>query len=300
MMFLYRQNHLCYVSNDDVRILQLDQSPQIELVLSIPLVLEKTVFPKHGRLEGKFSLLHMNDGILFCFYEYHSPQTWGNLLAIDTKKQAILLSDDLTESDSLWARHAGNYLYCGVLQASSFLNRLEWILYTYDMRTGAHINRNYWLQRLSKTNVGSEVCFEIVAGYFYGVSVQPALPLLGQTDDTSWHYWCIRFPVDKEPDREHVEEAPVFRRLHSDGPVDHRWTTLSVVADEETGAPTIIETRKEWLNGGSDCPRSMYRTKIDFSENASHCLKVIQGAHVGLISSKRSRLSIYTNASAEF
>lgn len=280
MMFLYRQQCVCYVSNDDVRVLRLNQSPQTELVMSIPLVLEKTVIPKHGRMAGKFSLLHINEGILSCFYHYPSPKSGGNLLVIDTNRRSILLSSDLAESKDIWTRHSGDYIYCGVLVASTFLKRLEWILYTYDLKTGAFIDSHYWLQKLCGSKVNSEVCFEIIAGYFYGVSVLPALPQPGGAADISWHYWCVRFPIDREPDRQHVEEAPIFRRLQSHGPVDHRWTKLAIVADEVTGTPTIIETRKEWVDGGSDCPRTMYKTKIDFSQDFDPCLKVIRGSMV--------------------
>ncbi|EPE10214.1 f-box domain containing protein [Ophiostoma piceae UAMH 11346] len=76
---------------------------------------------------------------------------------------------------------------------------------------------------------------------------------------TSSFFTCIRFPLsDGKPALEQPTLKSRWRRRHSEGALDDRWTTLKVQKSAETGGIVIVEQRKEWLNGSSNSRRTYY------------------------------------------
>ncbi|KAK3943433.1 hypothetical protein QBC46DRAFT_338686 [Diplogelasinospora grovesii] len=84
---------------------------------------------------------------------------------------------------------------------------------------------------MAGSDIGSIICFEIIDGYFYGLSNQ-----------TSFE-----------------------RRQNTEGVIDDRWTSVRMFKDETTGVLKVVESRKEWPAGHGSARRTYYTTEISFS-----------------------------------
>lgn len=114
--------------------------------------------------------------------------------------------------------------------------------------------------------IGSTICFEIIDGYFYGLSNQTSF----EVEEIDWtsYYYCFRFRLDESnPDKTQImKKRDSWRRQHAEGPIDDRWGFLKLEQDETTGKLRIIESRKEWLTRQSRNRRSYYTTNVVFKD----------------------------------
>lgn len=236
-----------------------------------------------GRHPGSFSLLHFQDGILSCLYRLSAPNETENaesnmedsdyderepnqpgwLILFNVTRRAIVFSKYLESTKKIFARHTARYLYYGFRQLDQFEKRHRWALEGINLEnTSVPLGSgNYcYLQDIDGFELGSTVCFEIIGGFFYAVTNQSSYR--AQEIDWSSFYHCLRFPV-KDPSRKRIEKTEdrdMWRRQHNEGPLDDRWSSLSITIDESTGEPIILECRKELATG----QRTAYKTKVVF------------------------------------
>jgi hypothetical protein len=110
------------------------------------------------------------------------------------------------------------------------------------------------------SDVGSTVAFKIHDGYFYALSNCSAFDVV-EVDWTSF-YHCVRFPIF-DARRETCEiNTRIYRRQHSEGPINDSWTELSLQVDERTDRLLIVEARTEWRSGGTAQTRTFYASEI--------------------------------------
>lgn len=235
------------------------------------------------RHPGSFSLLHFQDGILSCLYRVSAPKETkraesnledsdyderepnqsGWLIVFNVARKVMVLSKHLESTKNIFARHNARYLYYGFRELDQFEKRYRWALEGINLEnTSVPLGSgNYcYLQDIDGFELGSTVCFEIIGGFFYAVTNQSTYR--AQEIDWSSFYHCLRFPV-KDPSRKRIEKTEdrnMWRRQHNEGPLDDRWSSLSIVIDESTGEPLILECRKELATG----QRTAYKTKIVF------------------------------------
>ncbi|KAK3942939.1 hypothetical protein QBC46DRAFT_338915 [Diplogelasinospora grovesii] len=95
------------------------------------------------------------------------------------------------------------------------------------------------------SDIRSTICFEIIDGYFYGLSNQTTFKVTGT--DLMSYYVCFRFPLNPRGFYEIKQAARkrMWRRRHAEGVIDDRWTSLRIFKDERTGMLKVIESRKE-------------------------------------------------------
>ena len=235
------------------------------------------------RHPGSFSLLHFQDGILSCLYRVSAPKDTENaesnledidyderepnqsgwLIVFNVTRRAIVFRKYLESTKNIFARHTAHYLYYGFRELDQFEKRHRWALAGFNLaNTSAALGSgNYcYLQDIAGFELGSTVCFEIIGGFFYAVTNQSTYR--AQEIDWSSFYHCLRFPV-KDPSRKRIEKTEdrnMWRRQHNEGPLDDRWSSLSITTDESTGDPIILECRKEIASG----QRTAYKTKVIF------------------------------------
>lgn len=235
------------------------------------------------RLPGSFSLLHFQDGILSCLYRVSAPKETetaepiledsdyderepnqpGWLIVFNVVRRVMVFSKYLESTKSIFARHTTRYLYYGFRELDHYEKRHRWALEGINLKNPSIPlgSGNYcYLQDIDGFELGSTVCFEIIDGFFYAVTNQSTYR--AQEIDWSSFYHCLRFPVE-DPSRkrmERTEDRHMWRRQHNEGPLDDRWSSLSIVTDESTGEPVILECRKELTTG----QRTAYKTKLTF------------------------------------
>ncbi|OBT60590.1 hypothetical protein VE03_10000 [Pseudogymnoascus sp. 23342-1-I1] len=262
--YMYSKGALWYMHNGTLRLLETRQSPTEELVVDLSSLLDKTAFKAQSKVAGSFSFLHYHEGVLACLFRYSHPRRGGWLIAVDVKKQAILLSTEVASTEKLFARHDSDYLYYGVHICNEYDNRKRWVLHGYDLKNGKFLGRNNFLHELIGAEIGSTICFEVVDGYFYAVSNQTTYEV-EEVDWTSF-YHGRRFPLRNPSEKklQKTEDKCMWRRQHLEGPLDDRWTSLALAIDETNGQLTIVESRKEWLEGRTVGQRTVYKTKVVF------------------------------------
>ena len=261
---MYSKGSVWYMHNGTLRLLETRQSPTEELVVDLSSLLDKTAFMAQSKIAGSFSFLHYHEGILSCLFRYSHPRRGGWLIAIDVKKPAILLSTEVASTEKLFARHDGEYLYYGVHTCNDYDTRKRWVLHGYDLTKGKFLGRNNFLHDLIGAEIGSTICFEVVDGFFYAISNQTTYEV-EEVDWTSF-YHGRRFPLSDPSEKmlEKTEDKCMWRRQHLEGPLDDRWTSLALAIDETSGQLTIVESRKEWLEGRTVGQRTVYKTKVVF------------------------------------
>lgn len=248
--------------------------------MSYTKALDKVMKSRHP---GSFSLLHFQDGVLSCLYRVSAPKETENaeskledsdyderetiqpgwLLVFNVVRRVMVFSKYLESTKSIFARNTTRYLYYGFRELDHYENRHRWTLEGINLEnTSVPLGSgNYsYLKDIDGFELGSTVCFEIIGGYFYAATNQSTYR--AQEIDWSSFYHCLRFPV-KNPSRktiEKTEDRNMWRRQHNEGPLDDRWSSLSIVTDESTGEPVILECRKELATG----QRTAYKTKLIF------------------------------------
>lgn len=260
--FIYRNGCLWYADDSTLRLLETRQSPKVEIVIDQPSLLSKTVFRSQQKVAGSISFLHYHEGVLSCLYRYSHPRRGGWLIAVDVRKPTILISTAVASTEKLFARHDREFLYYGVSTSNGGDDRKRWDLHGYDLKTGLYLGRYNFLYDLIGDEIGATICFEVIDGFFYAISNETTYAV-EEVDWTSF-YHGRRFPLSTpiEGMVEKTEDSCMWRRQHSEGTIDDRWTSLALATDETTGQIKIIESRKEFP--GSLGRRTVYITRLVF------------------------------------
>jgi hypothetical protein len=259
--YIYTNGTLVYIVNRTIRILDLDGSSSTEQVVSMRDVLDVAVPETLGTRRYKLYLLHFANDIVSCRYTHANPdiETWLLFFSISGKWAR---SHRLESFNKLFVRNNQDYLYFGTY--SSAENRRQWILSGFDLRREKWFDRRVHLPDMIGSEMDNNVSFEILDNYFYGISNQTHVGYKG--GDWLSFYRCFRFPVsDPTPEATQVpSRASLWRRLHEEGALDDRWTSLRLERDQVTGEIIIVESRKEWLFGKSSARRTYYKQPLTF------------------------------------
>jgi hypothetical protein len=260
--FILGNGALVYKPDESlIRILFLDGSGDEEVQID-PLRLLAEAFPDLGLpLAARCFVdpLYYSDWVASFLFETGGQQ---RLVFCDVKRSIILGAHHIERSNSIFVRNNGKYLYVGFRDKLPG-DRWVWVVQGYNFL------RRSWMpgQRLpmdfSGTELGQNVCFEIVDGYLYGVS-SAASPLQPSTTTGLDSFYCVfrmRLGDSSSSSRQDLPKRFSWRKPWSEGYVDNRYNDLKLVKDEEKGCLTIYETRKEWMPTGHT-ERNCYRKEI--------------------------------------
>ena len=269
--FLYCCGSLCYILDDRLRILDLHRSGRDEVVVSIPRLLRRVLLKSEQGNSGRFRVLYCNENIISCLYISTAPDCVAYLIAFETQNRKIILSYELPSTEKIFVRHNANYLYYGTYSEEDSHGHKKWVLRGYCFESGEWFQQRVFLGDLNGSELGSTICFEIHAGYFYALSNQTNYEV-EEVDWTSF-YHSIRFPICS-PSKDLLEitamDENMWRRQHREGPIDDRWANLALKVDEATGELKIVESRREFLFGAGRSQRTYYTTKLVFSNRTDH------------------------------
>ena len=257
--YLYSKGVLCYTLDQTVRILDLHRSGQNETVISIPGLVTQAIPTIGESTRGLFQILYYSDDIVSCLYRSSTsldPVAW--LIAFNAKAGRILTTKELESTCKIFVRHNREFLYYGTHSEIGTDGYRNWVIRGYDFKSMKWFDQKMCLSSIVGSELNSTVCFELHQGYFYALSNQTSFDV-EEVDWTSF-YHCVRFPQASpvRKDLEQTRDRDMWRRQLQEGPIDDRWTSLRLDADESTGDLKIIECRKEWKQGSSRSRKSCW------------------------------------------
>ncbi|ORY65519.1 uncharacterized protein BCR38DRAFT_199084 [Pseudomassariella vexata] len=271
--FNFSGGKLCYILGDRrerrLRILDLRQTTNDEIVVDIP-ALTSLAIPESAKCRKYvFRVLHTSNGITSCLFSFALPTTQHWLLIINPQQYQLIGKIPLPSASRIFVRNDAEYLYFGTHSEYGADGFRKWVLRGFDIRQQQLMKQKMHLTKVVGYEIGSTVCFEVMDGYFYGVSNQTAFEI--EEIDWTSYYYCFRFRLNApDPQKTQVmKKRDSWRRQHTEGPIDDRWGFISLEKDEASGRVRIVESRKEWLTGQSGHKRTYYIKGVIFHEKAS-------------------------------
>ncbi|EFW99263.1 f-box domain containing protein [Grosmannia clavigera kw1407] len=275
---LYVNGTLLYIIERKLFILPLRGNARSEYVVHIRKLLDRAVDESRDTTKYKFILLHYADGIVTCRYTHcrTTNETW---LVVFSIREHWTRSVRVPLPTRLFARSNKDYVIFGTYTGQGDDGHRRWVLRRYSIREERLVGTSRYLDRVLGSDIGVNVYFDIIGDCFYALSNQTSLELMvGITDS---YYYCCRFPLS---DMDAITEATsdsLWRRLNAEGTIDERWSFIRMVADEETGRLTILESRKEWRFGSSDSRRTYYTQEVVFPTKDDAVLSCRTGGRIG-------------------
>ncbi|KAF2816926.1 uncharacterized protein BDZ99DRAFT_4645 [Mytilinidion resinicola] len=271
--FLYKQGILCSISGSSIRVLDIHASSSAPRTIELSPIISSVV--STGLAEAKISLLSYCDEILALHYERKAKPVDSWLIAVSTKvgtpdAERLVAKIELESSSKLFARNTASFLYYGTHSGVGTHGHREWRIHGVSLDAEHVIPAGtppLQLEDFVGSDMGFTVAFEIHDGYFYALSNQTSFDV-EEVDWTSF-YHCVRFPLERPFSNALKTNNRIYRRQHAEGPINDSWTDMSLQADESTNALIIVESRREWKNGGSQQTRTFYTQEIAFPSNSS-------------------------------
>ncbi|KAK1530671.1 F-box domain-containing protein [Colletotrichum costaricense] len=264
--FIYCNGTLCYTESYEVlRLLNLHASSDSEDIIDTRMLLQSVPGANFANNKYKFRPIYFAHGILSCLYSPPKNEGRSRLVIINVEKRTLLTTQRLESTSKLFVRNNQDYLYYGTHSVTGDDGFKRWVLRRFDLQTKQWIPGHLDLEDLAGSDIGATVCFEIIDGYFYGLSSLNSFEVY-ETDSLSYYYG-FRLPVGStQPgDMQLASKESMLRRDHKDGPIDDRWSTLQLAKDLVTGNIMVSECRREWLVNESSSARTAYRKELVFA-----------------------------------
>lgn len=267
--FIYGDGVLSYVTNNEIRVLNVHKADTQEQVVDVQHTLRRIIpaFPQY-EAEGcttQLSFLYYFSGILAILVEIGETNAWLILLDITPggskqpkgcKPGRLRFVTRLECTRRLFVRHNGIHLYYGVNSIVDASGELLWAVHWADLtkvnRTGA--TKRTILDKVAGTDLGHNICFEIFNNHLYAVSNT----IDSEEEALNWRSFYEWVCIPPDCNRRRVPAKRLWRRDHLEGPINDTWTEISLRQDEASGKPMILECRREWREGGSDHVRTYY------------------------------------------
>jgi hypothetical protein len=260
--FIYCQGILCYTIDDKIRILDLHNSAREEVVISIPGLL-KDVLPGIDEEDtGTLQLLYCSQSIISCLFNSYSLDRGAWLIAFSIRTCQILVSEHLGSTSKIFARHNERFLFCGTNSGILVDTNEKWVIKCYDFSTKKWFDEESYVLDIPGSEIGSSICFEMFHSGLVAVSNQESSEYWESSCSAGFtsFYSCFMFrPIINWDGQQGLatKTRRIWRRDHDEGPIDNRWTSLSLELDEARGVLKIVESRKEWY-GDSNLKETSY------------------------------------------
>ncbi|KAI9172427.1 hypothetical protein HJFPF1_01929 [Paramyrothecium foliicola] len=266
--FIYTNGALCYTicheGHEYLRISFLSGCASTELEVSTRSLLV-TALPSTRKLaKYKFRPLHYAQNIMsgvYTFLKDGAPVSWLVVWHVQSKR--LLSAHQLASTKGLFVRNDADHLYYGTRSGHGRDGSWRWLIRGLDLHTRSWSDKVV-LHDLRGTSIGRTVCFEIIDGYFYGLSVQ-ALAVADDNKSNSF-YHAFRFRLGQHTSMTILPKSATWRRQATEGSIDNRWTQLSLSKDETSGQIYVYESRKEWLSTDSQSQRTCYKKALTFPD----------------------------------
>ena len=261
--FLYREGVLTYLRDGAVHIVDVHDASGMELVIDLHSALRLRADNEHH-----FKLMHYQDSVLSVLHTLKSSEiSEGHLVVFDTRmrlalgRERILLYVRLPTGYKEFVRNDSRNLIYGTYLGTDDSEDDMWRFWAFSLVQGSVSLRPFSPGSFSTGDIGSNILFEIINGYFYIVTSQITLDAEGR-DPTSFYGGC-RYPLF---DATHGAEFwRLWRRQQREGPIHDLWTDLALQEDEGGHGLLIHESRREWQDGFRKQKRTFYTEPLDLN-----------------------------------
>ncbi|KAB5515634.1 hypothetical protein GE09DRAFT_1045738 [Coniochaeta sp. 2T2.1] len=265
---LYKNGVLCHIRERQLRLLDVHRSADQEIVVDIRKLLDEAIPESEGSRKYSFHLLYQAGGIVSCLYTHARPHPAHWLVVFNPSEGQIITTRRLDSAEKIFARSNSNFVYYGVQSDIGDDGFRRWVLEGFDILQGRWFEDSLHLPDTVGSDIDSTICFEIIGNFFCVLTNETSFEL-DRIEYTSY-YDFFRFPLDR-PRRREIERPSkrnLFRRQHSEGATDDRWTFMKIFCDELSGELKILESRKEWPGGGSTATRTYYTKTLHMTERS--------------------------------
>ncbi|KAI9680638.1 MAG: hypothetical protein M1817_004078 [Caeruleum heppii] len=283
--YIYRSGVLCYRVKTTLRVLDVHNSARVEQVINLPSLITHGLGRGVGWETGVFTLLSFNEGVLVGLFTYGESANQSYLVAVRLRPDSLdaaehLIFHPVQNTTQIFARNNASYVYYGTHSVLGSHGHHEWVIQGISLRTREAFPSKVHLRNFVGSDLEITVCFEIFGDHFYALSNQTSFDV--EEIDWTSHYHCYRFPLH-DPRQDSLEiQDDIWRRSHIEGPINDSWTDLRLDVDETSGQVRIVESRREWKNGGSASQRTHYVQPISFGEIGSESTKAVVGTASGV------------------
>ncbi|KAK1451055.1 hypothetical protein CCUS01_11232 [Colletotrichum cuscutae] len=260
--YIYCNGMLCYTQNENKEffLLDLHQSAPNEIVINVDELLATT---NQILASEKYELrpIHYSDNILSWLYIPLGNTGRNKLFVTNIERRAIFPPIDIDSRQKLFVRNNSDYLYCGTYPDTGDDDDNFWKLQCFSIGREEWLNGVLELKEVAGSDVGTTAAFEIFGHLFHAASsVQPTA--FGEDVYLS-RYYGVRYPlgVCRAEDKQLLSES-MFRRDHREGPINDRWSTLSLEKNPKTGVLEVVECRREHSAKGDGNSKTAYRTAV--------------------------------------
>ncbi|OHE91742.1 hypothetical protein CORC01_12969 [Colletotrichum orchidophilum] len=263
--YIYCNGMLCYTQIEARKLClhSIHQSAPKKIEISVDRLLASMLQTPPAQ-KYKFRPIHFSDNILSCLYIPRENTGSKKLFVIDIEKRRSFLPKSLHSCKKPFVRNNQEYLYYGAYDDDD-----KWKLKVLSLSKDSWLPGLLVLDDLAGFDVGITLAFEIVDDHFYAVSTVPKDEPEGTGHLSRYH--GVRYPLGMHNlENKQLMSESMFRRDHRDGPMDNRWTTLSLEKDSKTGVLEVVECRREYSYNGNgksraaSSSRTAYRTAVDF------------------------------------
>jgi hypothetical protein len=264
--WLYENGTLCHIRDRQLRLLDVHRSADREIVVDIRKLLDEAIPESRSSRKYKFQLLYQAHGVVTCLYTHARPQLAHWLVVFNPKERKVITTRRLDSVYKIFARNNSDYVYYGAQSDTGDDGFRRWVLQGFDVQKGEWLANSLNLPDTVGSEIDATICFEIINGYFCALTSHTSFEM--ERIEYTSYYDFFRFPLDC-PSHEHMERPTkrnLFRRQHSEGPIDDRWTFMKIFSDELSGELKILESRKEWLSGNSSATRTYYTKTLQIRE----------------------------------
>ncbi|KAI4201462.1 MAG: hypothetical protein LQ350_003221 [Teloschistes chrysophthalmus] len=260
--FLYRKGQCAYVRGNQIRVLDVHSALDTEAVIDCSLVAQQLL--EVDCRQTDVELYNLQCSLLTILFHALTRTTgWRSwLVVIDVDNYNITLDPfvfiaDLWTVEEIIVRNNEKHL-CVIspIGVSANGRHREWVCKVWDVEHPTSAPLLLQIPDLGIGEIGHDLVFEIFGEYLYIVSTQAPYDL----DEPEWisYYKCFRVPLNN-PHILTLEKLRIWRRDHSEGPINNLWTSLSLEQDESSGELVVIEARKEWTGSSSAQRRTWYK-----------------------------------------
>ncbi|KAF5657591.1 hypothetical protein FHETE_10350 [Fusarium heterosporum] len=228
--FIYTNGHLCYtVRGNHLRVLNtLQRSPTTELTVDVPLLLKIAIRDYDSGKPHTFQPLYFAEGILSCLdtqvLEDATTRTWLVIFELRENPRWVVVQ----RPDAAYAQFVRNdkhFLFLGSRSYTRY-NDSQLIFWDIDGKT-----------------IGSDVCFEVIDGHFYCISITPNAPLHGDLtkDEVTGRLLIVETRKEFLDGNAGSQRTCYRKELHFGGEDGHLESVLPTPRD-----PTTHSLSGEW------------------------------------------------------
>ncbi|MCJ1402947.1 hypothetical protein MMC11_006168 [Xylographa trunciseda] len=261
--FLYRDGFLAYLDRGNVRIINVHEGSDIELVLDL-----RRILGLDDNGQYLFKLMHYQDNVLSVLWSSRTNDSPDHLVVFETSVRAVLedrrllLHVQIPSGQKQFVRHDSKHLISGTYTGTEDSEDDTWKLSYYNLTRGRTSRQQFPLESFSSADIGSNIVFEIFDGYFYAITSQ--ITVDAESPDPSSYYggcrYCLSGGYLQDP-----EYWRIWRRQQREGPIHDLWTDFCMQQDENSGDLVLSESRREWQDGFSKQRRTFYTEPVNLT-----------------------------------